>query len=172
MRLFVMQLLVVRHGIAVERDEWAKEHSDDQERPLTAEGKKKMKECAKGLRSIVPRLDVLATSPLTRAMQTAAILAKTYEKGDPVRVDALSPGQHPPAFATWLRTQGIQKTVAIVGHEPGLGATASWFTAGTERSLLELGKGGACLLDLGERIEAGEGMLLWVLRPSHLRALA
>jgi hypothetical protein len=44
-------------------------------------------------------------------------------------------------------------------------------TAGSERSFLELGKGGACLLDLGDRIDAGEAMLLWVLRPSHLRAL-
>ena len=166
-----MQLLVVRHGIAVEQDEWAREHSDDTERPLTTEGKKKMKECAKGLRAIVPRLDVLATSPLTRAMQTAAILAKVYEKGEPVIVDALCPGQHPPAVATWLRGQGTQKTVAIVGHEPGLGAVVSWFTAGSERSFLELGKGGACLLDLGDRIEAGEAILLWVLRPSHLRAL-
>jgi len=167
-----MQLLVVRHGIAVDRDEWAKEHSDDTERPLTAEGKKKMKECAKGLRALVPRLDVLATSPLTRAVQTAAIMAKTYEKGDPLVIDALSPGQHPPAVGAWLHGQGTKKTVAIVGHEPGLGAVVSWFTAGTERSFVELGKGGAGLLDLGERIEAGEGMLLWVLRPSHLRALA
>jgi phosphohistidine phosphatase len=167
-----MQLLVVRHGIAVEREEWAKEHSDDRGRPLTDEGKKKMKECAKGLRALVPRLDVLVTSPLTRALQTAAILAKVYDKGEPVVVDALSPGQHPPALATWLRTQGTQKTVAIVGHEPGLGATVSWFTAGSERSFLELGKGGACLLDLGDRIEAGDAMLLWVLRPSHLRALS
>ena len=166
-----MQLLVVRHGIAVDREEWAKEHSDDRDRPLTDEGKKKMKECAKGLRALVPRLDVLATSPLTRALQTAAILAKVYEKAEPVVVDALSPGQHPPAFATWLRGQGAQKTVAIVGHEPGLGATVSWFTAGSERSFVELGKGGACLLDLGDRVEAGDAMLLWVLRPSHLRAL-
>jgi phosphohistidine phosphatase len=166
-----MQLLVVRHGIAVERDEWAKEHSDDRDRPLTDAGKKKMKECAKGLHALVPRLDVLATSPLTRALQTAAILAKVYQKGEPLIVDPLSSGQHPPAFATWLRSQGPQKTVAIVGHEPGLGAIVSWFTAGSERSFLELGKGGACLLDLGDRIEAGEAMLLWVLRPSHLRAL-
>ena len=166
-----MQLLVVRHGIAVEREEWARDHTDDKDRPLTAEGKKKMKECAKGLRALVPRLDVLATSPLTRALQTAAILAKVYDKAEPVVVDALSPGEHPPAFATWLRSQGTQKTVAIVGHEPGLGATVSWFTAGSERSFVELGKGGACLLDLGARIEAGEAMLLWVLRPSHLRAL-
>ena len=35
----------------------------------------------------------------------------------------------------------------------------------------ELGKGGASLLDLGERIEAGDAMLFWLLRPSQLRSL-
>jgi phosphohistidine phosphatase len=116
-------------------------------------------------------LDVLATSPLTRAVQTAQVLAKVYERPEPVSLDALAPGQRPPALASWLRTQALEKTVAIVGHEPGLGAAASWLAAGTERSYLDLGKGGACFLDLGERIEAGEAMLVWVLRPSQLRAL-
>jgi phosphohistidine phosphatase len=165
-----MQLLVVRHAIAEEREQWAPR--DDHLRPLTATGKKKMKEAAKGLRALVPRLDVVATSPLTRAVQTAQLLAKAYEKGDPVAVDALAPGQRPPALATWLRTQALHKTVAVVGHEPGLGAAATWLAAGIERSFLDLGKGGACLLDLGEHIDAGEAMLLWVLRPSQLRALA
>lgn len=164
-----MQLLVVRHGIAEERETWAPR--DDALRPLTDDGKKKMKEAAKALRARVPRLDVLASSPLTRAMQTAVILGKVYERGAPVETDTLAPGQHPPAFAAWLRTQATHKTVAIVGHEPGLGAIVSWLTAGIERSFLELGKGGACLLDLGEKIEGGEAMLLWVLRPSQLRKL-
>jgi phosphohistidine phosphatase SixA len=61
--------------------------------------------------------------------------------------------------------------VAVVGHEPTLGTIISWLTAGIERSFVELGKGGACLLQLGERIDAGEAMVEWVLRPSHLRAL-
>ena len=164
-----MQLLVVRHGIAEDRETWAPR--DDALRPLTEDGKKKMKEAAKGLHALVPRLDLLASSPLTRAMQTATILSKVYDKGQPAKTDALTPGQHPPAFAAWLRTQAAQKTVAVVGHEPGLGAIVSWLTAGIERSFLELGKGGACLLDLGEHIDGGEAMLLWVLRPSHLRKL-
>ncbi len=164
-----MQLLVVRHGIAEDQETWAPR--DDKLRPLTDEGKKKMKEAAKGLRSLVPRLDVLATSPLTRAVQTAALLAKVYDRSDAIPVDALAPGQRPPVVASWLRTQAVQKTVALVGHEPGLGDLTTWLTTGDERSFLELGKGGACLLDLGEHIDAGEAMLVWALRPSQLRAL-
>ena len=164
-----MQLLVVRHGIAEDREKWAPR--DDVLRPLTEEGKKKMKEAAKGLRALIPRLDVLASSPLTRAQQTAAILAKVYDLSEPATVDALASGQRPPALAPWLRTQATRKTVAIVGHEPGLGSLVSWLAAGSERSFIELGKGGACLLDVGERVDAGEAMLVWALRPSQLRAL-
>lgn len=164
-----MQLLIVRHGIAEDRETWAPR--DDDLRPLTDDGKKKMKEAAKGLQALLPRIDVLASSPLTRAMQTAAILAKVYDKPDPVKVDALAPGQPPGAFAVWLRTQAARKTVAVVGHEPSLGTLVTWLAAGIEQSFLELGKGGACLLELGEKIDAGEAMVEWVLRPSHLRAL-
>ena len=164
-----MQLLIVRHGIAEERETWSPH--DDDSRPLTADGKKKMKEAAKGLQALIPKVDVLASSPLTRAMQTAMIMAKVYGTAEPVKVDALIPGQHPPAFAVWLRTQVTRKTVAVVGHEPTLGSIISWLTAGIEQSCVELGKGGACLLQLGERIDAREAMIEWVLRPSHLRAL-
>ena len=164
-----MQLLVVRHAIAEEREKWAPR--DDDLRPLTDDGRKKMKEAAKGLRSLVPNVDVLASSPLTRALQTAAILAKVYDKSEPVKVETLAPGQPPPAFATWLKTHASKKVVAIVGHEPSLGTIITWLTAGIEQSFIELGKGGACLLDLGERIDAGEAMMEWVLRPSQLRAL-
>jgi phosphohistidine phosphatase len=164
-----MQLLVVRHGIAEDRETWAPR--DDGLRPLTEEGKKKMKEAAKGLRALLPRLDVLASSPLTRAQQTAAILAKAYDLSEPVTVEALASGQ-PSALAPWLRTQATRKTVAIVGHEPGLGSLVSWLAAGSERSFVELGKGGACLLDVGERVDAGEAMLVWTLRPSQLRRLS
>ena len=164
-----MPLLIVRHAIAEERETWVPR--DDSLRPLTADGKKKMKESAKGLRALVPTLDVLATSPLTRAMQTAQILSKVYDKPAPTVADVLAPGQRPAAVVAWLRTQSAHKTVAVVGHEPGLGSLATWLCAGIERSFLDLGKGGACLVELAERIEAGEAMLAWVLRPSQLRAL-
>ena len=164
-----MQLLLVRHGIAEDRETWAPR--DDDSRPLTEGGKRKLKEAAKGLQALVPKVDLLASSPLTRAMQTAMILARVYGRAEPLKVDALIPGQHPPAFAAWLRTQVTRKTVAVVGHEPALGTIISWLAASIEQSFVELGKGGACLLDLGERIDAGAAMIEWVLRPSHLRAL-
>lgn len=168
---FLMYLLVVRHGIAEDRNEWSRAHGDDASRPLTKAGRRKMKDGAKGLRSLVPTLDVLATSPLTRALETAQILAAEWGRPDPVTVPALAPGQRPEALAAWLRTQAGKETVAVVGHDPGLSVAVSWLAAGVERPMLELGKGGACLLRLSERIDAGEALLLWLLRPAHLREL-
>src|SRR5687767_6553868 len=102
-----MQLLVVRHGISEERETWAPR--DDALRPLTDDGKKKMKDAAKGLQALVPRIDVLATSPLTRAMQTATILAKIFDMSAPEKVEPLAPGQQPAAVVEWLRERAARK---------------------------------------------------------------
>ena len=54
--------------------------TSDDLRPLTADGKRDMREAARGLRNVVPRLDLLATSPLVRAIETAEILGATYDR--------------------------------------------------------------------------------------------
>lgn len=164
--LFVfMDLLVVRHAIAEDSSD------DDAHRRLTAEGKQKMKQGAKGLRNLVPRIDLLATSPLTRAVETAQILAETYDGPKPVVAPVLAPGQRPDALAAWLETQATHATVAVVGHDPGLSIAVSWLVSAAERPIIELKKGGACLLVFGERIGAGEGLLRWLVTPRLLRDL-
>ena len=45
-------------------------------RPLTRAGRKKMRRAARGLARLVPHLDALATSPLTRAVETGEIVAR------------------------------------------------------------------------------------------------
>ena len=74
-----MKLLLVRHAIAEDRREFEATGRDDALRPLTAEGREKMREAALGLRTVVPSIDVLATSPLVRAADTAGIIARCYQ---------------------------------------------------------------------------------------------
>src|SRR5687768_1700684 len=100
-----MRLLLVRHAIAEEREDFARTGKDDHLRPLTDEGRKKMKQAARGLRSLVPEIDLLATSPLTRAAQTGAILDSVYGGLDVVETDELSPETTPEQFLRWLRQQ-------------------------------------------------------------------
>ena len=86
-----MKLLVIRHGPAGDREAWATEGRDDRLRPLTPDGKKEMRQVAKGLRTLIPGIDLIATSPLVRAAQTAEIVAKQYAT-ESVALEALAPG--------------------------------------------------------------------------------
>ena len=75
-----MKLLVVRHGAAMEREDFASTGESDDLRPLTEEGKAEMKLIASSLSDDVEKLDVLATSPLVRARQTADIIAERMSR--------------------------------------------------------------------------------------------
>lgn len=166
-----MKLLVIRHGVAGTRDEWAGTGKPDTQRPLTDEGRKKMKRAARGLAAVVPRIDVLASSPLVRASQTAEIVAAEY--GD-LRIDTLaelSPERRPDELLGWLRSQKPGTTVAVVGHEPHLGFLAGWLLTARNDSFVEFRKGGAVLLDFDDPPAGGNAVLSWALTPRMLRTL-
>jgi phosphohistidine phosphatase len=166
-----MKLLLIRHAIAEEPEDFARTGKDDRQRPLTDDGRKKMKQNAKGLREIVPEIDLLATSPLTRAAQTAAILDSVYGGLSEVEIEELSPEASPTEFLRWLRKQKAE-TIAAVGHEPSLSLILSWLLTGNERRLFSFRKGGACLLEFPDEVGAGTATLLWALAPGQLRDLA
>lgn len=166
-----MRLLLIRHAIAEEREDFARTGKDDRLRPLTDEGRKKMKQAARGLRALVPEIDLLATSPLTRAAQTGAILDTVYGGLDVVEIEELSPETTPEGLLRWLRKQKGD-VVAAVGHEPSLSQILGWLLTGTDRRLFAFRKGGACLLELGEEPAGGTATLLWALTPAQLRTLA
>jgi phosphohistidine phosphatase len=166
-----MRLLIIRHAIAEEREDFARTGKDDRLRPLTDEGRKKMKQGARGLRQLVPDIDLLATSPLTRAAQTGAVLDSVYDGLDEVEIEELSPGATPEEFLRWLRQQKGE-TLAVVGHEPGISLLLSWLLTGTEKRLFSFRKGGACLLEFPGEVGAGAAHLLWALTPGQLRDLA
>lgn len=86
-----MKLLVIRHAIAMERGEFAATGNPDDLRPLTEKGARKMARIARGLKNEVETLDILATSPLTRAVETARIVADAYDMGEAQTTDALVP---------------------------------------------------------------------------------
>ncbi|HUF27262.1 MAG TPA: histidine phosphatase family protein [Gemmatimonadaceae bacterium] len=166
-----MHLLVIRHAIAEEREEFARTGEDDDKRPLTARGIRRMRRGARGLRRVVPAIDVLASSPLVRAWQTAEIIAPVYDGIAIDSLDALKPDAPPSALRAWVRTRGDAETVAIVGHEPHLGALVSWLLAGSDNSFVELRKGGAALLELDRIAAPGSARLHWLLGAVQLRAM-
>jgi phosphohistidine phosphatase len=166
-----MKLLLLRHAIAEEHEDFARTGKDDRLRPLTDEGRKKMKQGARGLRRLLPEVDLLATSPLTRAAQTGAIVDTVYGGLQEVEIEELSPEATPTDFLRWLRKQKGE-TLAAVGHEPSISLILSWLLTGTERRIFSFRKGGACLLEFTGEVGAGTATLLWALTPGQLRDLA
>lgn len=166
-----LRVLIVRHAVAEDRAAFARTGEQDGLRPLTPPGRKKMRRAARGLARVLPRLDALATSPLTRAAQTADILAPQYNGIRPHRLAALAPGKPMGTILAWLAEQPPGRTVALVGHEPGLGAFVSWALTGLRESFVPMKKGGACLLEFSEDVKAGRAALLWAIRPAELRAM-
>ena len=167
-----MKLLIIRHAIAEDREEFAKSGQPDEQRPLTRAGRRRMKEIAKGLRRAVRSIDHLATSPLVRAAQTAEIVSDTWGIGGAEVIPALAPEASPEALAEWCAAHTGKDVVAVVGHEPHLSSVATWLLTGQGDSRIELKKGGACLIDLGGEARAGAGTLLWLLPPRLTRRLS
>ena len=167
-----MELLVIRHGVAEEREDFAATGTDDSLRPLTKEGRWKMERGAKALRQALPSLDVIATSPFTRAAQTAKIVAAAYDDVGVEQVDALTPESRPQDFLAWLRKRDAGDRVAAVGHEPHLGMLVYWLLSGESvAGRIAMKKGGACPLELDLRSRAPKATLLWSLTPSIMRRL-
>jgi phosphohistidine phosphatase len=167
-----MQLLVIRHAIAEDKEAFAKTGRPDTERPLTKHGRKVMARVAHGLGRQVKSIDVLAASPLVRAAQTAAIVAKENGGISVTTVPALAPKSAPAAFAAWLRTQRSVKVVAVVGHEPHLGTLITWLVSGLQDSHVTLEKGGAWMLEIDGRPRARCATLVWSLPPEVLAKIA
>ena len=165
-----MELLVIRHGVAEDKETFEATGQDDSLRPLTKEGRWKMERVAKGLRRLLPSVSLIATSPFTRALQTAKIVAEEYGISGLERLDALTPEGRPQAFMTWLREREADDRVAAVGHEPHLGSLISWMLTGEAiEGRFALRKGGACLVEFDDRPRMGKARLIWSLPPSVLR---
>jgi phosphohistidine phosphatase len=165
------QLLIVRHAIAEDRESFARRSAADRLRPLSEEGKDKMRQAARGLARLVPAVDLLATSPLVRARETAEILAQAFSGVPLVTAEALAPGAGPEAVAAWLESRRPFLTAAVVGHEPDHGELASWFLGWRSGGGVAFKKGGAALLEVASAFERGGGALLWLATPRMLRDL-
>jgi len=168
-----MQVLIVRHAPAADREEFAKTGQSDDLRPLTNRGKTKMIHNINGLTKIVPTIDRVAASPLIRAQQTAGLLASVYPNAVRETQPALAPGSSEEEVLAYLQKHAqTEQTIALVGHEPDLGALATWLLTGDADTWMPLKKGSACLLEFIDEVEAGQAELCWMLRPKQMRQLA
>jgi phosphohistidine phosphatase len=164
-----IQLFLVRHAIAEDRGaDW----SDDRLRPLTKDGAARMAREAAGLAALDIRIEEILTSPLVRARQTADILAAAWPKRIKVQeIDALAPGGKPRAILQALGEVSKRNSLALVGHEPGMGELAAALLG--MRTPLAFKKGAVALIEVALLPPpTGSGALQWLLAPRILRRLA
>jgi phosphohistidine phosphatase len=166
-----MELLVLRHAIAFPRD--AKRWPEDTERPLTADGVKRARRAAAGLKRITRQPLLVLTSPLVRARDTATIFAQAAHWPKAVECEALSPGGSPEGVLEALRRQGgTLDCAALVGHQPHLGRLLALCVRGDARpEAFELKKSAVACLEFDGPPRAGQGVLEWLLAPRILRKL-
>lgn len=160
---------IVRHGIAGDADA----QTTDFDRALTAEGTHKMTRAAKGLRrmGIVP--DVILSSPLRRAEETATLVGGIIAPDCAVEVfKPLASGGTPEEVLRGLVQYRRARRIMLVGHQPDLGELASYLLTGSAGlAPLPFKKGAVAAIEVGSIPPRSSGLLQWFLTSRQLRAI-
>lgn len=162
-----MELYVVRHGIAIDRED--PKSPADPERYLTEEGIEKTEQVAKSIAALGITADVLISSPYVRAMQTAEIFAAAlqYPKQKIRQTNALLPGAEPSLFFRELAKDKQSAVVFCFGHAPHLDELIA-AGVGVKHPITAMKKAGVALLEL-KRVSPPTGQLVWLVTPKLLR---
>ena len=152
-----MQLYFLRHGEA----DWPGWTKPDDERPLTDFGKKEARQVAKFLNRLKVKPDLIVSSPLPRALQTAEA-AKEELKTKLCQDEALGPGFGISELSAVLKRYP-SKALMLVGHEPDFSSVISALTGG----FIRMSKAGVALIDIDPETE--KGRLLWLFPPKFAR---
>ncbi len=166
-----MEIILIRHAKAEARDpnSWP----DDDQRPLTAEGRAEQRAASRAMKKMGVKFDFLLTSPLLRARETADLVAKGYRWTEaPQVVEELGHGYAVGAIVKLLAKFPPTAAVAMVGHEPDLSDLAGALTTKDGRLSIAVKKSGVVGIEFDGPAEAGKGTLLYHLKPGHLRKLA
>jgi phosphohistidine phosphatase len=166
-----MNLHLMRHGIAEPLGE--RNQFQDFRRALTSEGQQKMLEVSKGLKKLQVNFQLVASSPLLRARETAEVVVEVLKIREPVQLwDELGAGFSVPPLLKKLESWASLDSVLLVGHQPDLGSLASYLVFGDSLVSLDLRKGGICCIQVAEFPPQLSAQLVWMLPPRLLRLMA
>jgi phosphohistidine phosphatase len=167
-----MELYLLRHGLAVETGTAGFE--EDATRPLTGKGRRQLRKIAGAIKKLDPDFDLILSSPLVRAKQTAEIVAGKLKLKKRLKLsNALVPGGEAAVLLRQLaREKPAPKKVMLVGHEPDLTRLVSLLTCGSAALQMDFKKAGLCKLE-SDKLHAGKcATLAWLLTPKQLKMLA
>ncbi|HJU79345.1 MAG TPA: phosphohistidine phosphatase SixA [Nitrososphaeraceae archaeon] len=162
-----MELFALRHGEAGQRSS-----SSDRTRPLTSAGKAEVIEIAKALKAIGLKFDLVVTSPLKRAYDTAMIVSDVFNIGSKVQVwNELAPEGKKTDVYHKISQLREEFSVLIVGHQPLLGEMVNDIIHKSKSSPCNflLKKGGIVRIRLLRKSNIPKGELKWLLSPRILK---
>jgi phosphohistidine phosphatase len=167
------RLYLVRHGIAVDH---ADAKGPDGSRPLTGKGRKRFERAARAFAKHAGTIDLILTSPLVRAVQTAEILAAADDQGEVAVLEELDPSFGVASLLEALaKRAGGARSVALVGHEPqlSLALAALAHLPASQAAQLDFKKGAIVRVDMtrwpASKTEASAKARWWV-KPGGARA--
>jgi phosphohistidine phosphatase len=161
-----MNCYFLRHGLAVEPGQWS---GTDFDRPLTPEGCDRMEREAKSIADLSLGLDLIVTSPLLRAKQTAEIVAiRLKMRGKLIEDGRLADGFNLQRLGELLAEHAGAGAVMLVGHEPTMSATIGRLAGGAD---VEFKKGALACVRLPDPTSRS-GVLLWLIPPKVLASFA
>lgn len=162
------RIYLVRHGVAEDFSETGR----DFDRRLTQDGREKMGRAARGLASLGVEIDLLVSSPLVRAVQTADEIATTYSSPARQVWEELACGVDEVALTARLE-EVEAANVMLVGHEPDIGEMlAYWLTGRTSGFYTRVRKGSVSCLLAGSLPPRGGGTLEWMMTAKQLGRIA
>lgn len=156
-----MELILVRHGQAEKKEQ----STIDKDRVLTKQGARKINKIAKALKRYLPQDSklVIWSSPMTRSVQTAGILAKAWGREVDKVLESIGTGDFKSLVAEWSRLNEDELCLVVVGHEPYLSNWSSQICG----LPLPFKKGSAAGFRITSTKQPG-GKLLWFVQAAIL----
>ena len=160
-----MNLYMLRHASAGVR---RAAPAIDEKRPLDKEGKEQCLLVSRYLNALKVQFDLIVSSPLKRALQTASLVGTEVAYDSKIQVsEAISPAGTLAGFQELVRQLSALDNVLIVGHNPNLAQFAGSLISSSGRANVRLRKGAIARVDCTSR----PGQLLSLVEPRMLRQI-
>jgi phosphohistidine phosphatase len=159
-----MEIYVLRHAEAEERETGLA----DRDRKLTAKGKRDLKEVLKIARKAEVAPDLILTSPLRRAKETAAIASEVLNCKNVAETKNLLPGASPEQIWKEISTDYKVDKILVAGHQPHLGSLIGLLLEAA--IMVDLKKGSLVRIETHGKLGRPRGVLKWMITAKLAKA--
>lgn len=160
-----MPLYFLRHGDAVESP-----HFHDTQRPLSEAGKRQIQTVARFLRGSRHELDLILSSPLVRARDTAEIIRDALNLPAVITTDTLTADASVRELLGFINGQRSH-ALLLVGHEPQLSSAISVLTGGDDHFRVEMRKASLARVETEFPVKKGHAVLSWLVTVAQMEFL-